>query len=44
MPVPMTAHMMEVMQELKNHGEGGNDHSDIVKYYERMSETSIVKR
>lgn len=43
MPVPMTAHMMEVMQELKNHGEGGNDHSDIVKYYERMTGTSIVK-
>ncbi len=43
MPVPMTAHMMEVMQELKNHEEGGNDHSDIVKYYERMTGTSIVK-
>ncbi|MBO6164578.1 MAG: 2-hydroxy-3-oxopropionate reductase, partial [Lachnospiraceae bacterium] len=26
MPVPMTAHMMEVMQELKNHEEGSNDH------------------
>ena len=43
MPVPMTAHMMEVMQELKNHGEGSNDHSDIVRYYERMTGTSIVK-
>ena len=43
MPVPMTAHMMEVMQELKNHEEGSNDHSDIVKYYERMTGTSIVK-
>ena len=43
MPVPMTAHMMEVMQELKNHGEGSNDHDDIVKYYERMSGTSIVE-
>ncbi len=43
MPVPMTAHMMEVMQELKNHDEGGNDHCDIVKYYERMTGTSIVK-
>ena len=43
MPVPMGAHMMEVMQELKNHGEGGNDHSDIVKYYERMTGVSIVK-
>ncbi|MDY6305742.1 MAG: 2-hydroxy-3-oxopropionate reductase [Oribacterium sp.] len=43
MPVPMTAHMMEVMQELKNHDEGGNDHDDIVKYYERMTGVSIVK-
>ena len=39
----MTAQLMEVMQELKNHGEGANDHSDIVKYYERMTGTSIVK-
>jgi 2-hydroxy-3-oxopropionate reductase len=44
MPVPMTAHMMEVMQELKNHGEGGCDHDDIVRYYERMSGTSIAKK
>ncbi|MDO5100357.1 MAG: 2-hydroxy-3-oxopropionate reductase [Eubacteriales bacterium] len=43
MPVPMTAHMMEVMQELANHGEGVNDHCDIVRFYERMSGTSIVK-
>jgi 2-hydroxy-3-oxopropionate reductase len=40
MPVPMTAHMMEVMQELKNHDEGSNDHDDIVKYYERMTGVS----
>ena len=43
MPVPMTASIMEVMQELKNHDEGGNDHSGIVKYYERMANTGIVK-
>jgi 2-hydroxy-3-oxopropionate reductase len=43
MPVPMTAQMMEVMQELKNHDEGSCDHDDIVKYYERISGTSIVK-
>ncbi len=43
MPVPMTAQMMEVMQELKNHDEGACDHDDIVRYYERMSGTSIVK-
>lgn len=43
MPVPMTAHMMEVMQELKNHDEGGCDHDDIVRYYERMTGVSIAK-
>ncbi len=43
MPVPMTAQMMEVMQELKNHDEGSCDHDDIVRYYERMSGTSIVE-
>lgn len=43
MPVPMTAHMMEVMQELMNHDEGGCDHDDIVRYYERMTGVSIVE-
>jgi 2-hydroxy-3-oxopropionate reductase len=43
MPVPMTAHMMEVMQELMNHDEGACDHDDIVRYYERMTGVSIVK-
>ncbi|MBE6002810.1 MAG: 2-hydroxy-3-oxopropionate reductase [Lachnospiraceae bacterium] len=43
MPVPMTAHMMEVMQELMNHGEADCDHDDIVRYYERMSGVSIVQ-
>jgi len=43
MPVPLAAHMMEVMQELKLHGEGGCDHDDIVRYYERMTGVSIVK-
>ena len=43
MPVPMTAHMMEVMRELKNHDEGSCDHDDIIRYYERMTGVSIVK-
>lgn len=44
MPVPMTAHMMEVMQELMDFDEGGCDHSDVVKYYERMTGTSIAEK
>ncbi len=43
MPVPMTSQMMEVMQELKCHDEGACDHDDIVRYYERLTGTSIVK-
>ena len=33
--------MMEVFQELVNHGEGKRDHDDIVRYYERLSGVSI---
>ena len=43
MPVPMTGFMMEVMQELMNHGEDASDHDAIVKYYERMTGVSIRK-
>ncbi|HIU78417.1 MAG TPA: 2-hydroxy-3-oxopropionate reductase [Candidatus Avilachnospira avicola] len=43
MPVPMSAQMMEIMQELKNHDEGSCDHDAMVKYYERMTGVSIVK-
>lgn len=43
MPVPLTAELMEMMQELKNHDEGSCDHDDIVRFYERMTGTSIVR-
>ena len=43
MPVPMTAHLKEVMQELKHHDEGSCHHDDIIRYYERMTGVSIVK-
>ena len=43
MPVPMTAQMMEIMQELMCHDEGMCDHDSMVKYYERMTGVSIVK-
>ena len=44
MPVPLTAMLMEMMQELKNHDEGSCDHDDVVRYYERMTNTSIVRQ
>lgn len=42
-PVPLTAQMMEVMQFLKSAGFEKEDHDSIVKYYEKISGTSIVK-
>lgn len=42
-PVPLTAQMMEVMQFLKAQGHEKEDHDSIVRYYEEVSGTSIVK-
>lgn len=42
-PVPMTGQMMEIMQSLKADDLGSCDHSSMVKYYEKISGTSIVK-
>ena len=44
MPVPIAAQMMEIMQELMCHDEGMCDHDSMVKYYERMTGVSIVKK
>ncbi len=43
MPVPMAAQMMEIMQNLKTFGGEKEDHSSMVKYYERISGVSIAK-
>ena len=42
-PSPLTAQLMEMMQFLKSEGLEKNDHSSLVKYYEKISSTSIVK-
>ena len=42
-PAPLTAQMMEVMQFLRAEGCDKEDHSSIVKYYEKISGTSVVK-
>lgn len=42
-PVPLTAQMMEIMQFLKAEGCEKDDHDAIVKYYEKISGTSVVK-
>ncbi len=41
--LPMTAQVMEIMQALKNDGCAKEDHSAIVKYYEKISNVSVEK-
>ena len=42
-PLPLTASLMEVMQYLRAHGMGQNDHSAIARYYEKLTDTEIRK-
>jgi len=41
--LPLTAQVMEIMQALKNDGCAADDHSAIVKYYEKISDVSVEK-
>ena len=41
MPVPMSAQMMEMMQALKADGYEKEDHSSLVKYYEKISNVTV---
>lgn len=42
--LPMTAQVMEMMQALKNDGCAKEDHSAIVRYYEKISDVSVEKK
>ena len=42
--VPLTAQVMEMMQALKNDGAAKQDHSALVRYYEKMSNTSVERK
>ncbi len=41
--LPLTAQVMEMMQALKNDGAGAQDHSALVRYFEKISSTSVEK-
>lgn len=41
MGLPLTAAVMEMLQQLKADGQGDKDHSALVKYYEKMTGESI---
>lgn len=40
-PVPLTGQLMEIMQGLKADGYQTEDHSSIVKYYEKIANTTV---
>lgn len=40
-PVPLTGQLMEIMQGLKADGFEKEDHSSIVKYYEKIANTTV---
>jgi 2-hydroxy-3-oxopropionate reductase len=42
-PVPLTASVMEILQALKSGGMAANDHSAIVRYYEKLTKTEVRK-
>lgn len=42
-PAPLTAQMMEVMQFLKSEGHDKEDHSSIVRYYEKIAGVTVGK-
>ena len=42
--LPLTASVMEMMQALKNDGCGKEDHSALVRYYEKISAVSVEKK
>ncbi|MDG5786171.1 2-hydroxy-3-oxopropionate reductase [Evansella sp. AB-P1] len=40
-PLPLTAQVMEIMQAIKLDGSGVEDHSSIVKFYEKLANTEV---
>lgn len=43
-PVPLTAQVMEILQSLKVDGCEKDDHSAIMKYYEKLSKTKVRRQ
>lgn len=42
-PLPLTASIMEILQNLKSDNLSKNDHSAIVKYYEKLANITVQK-
>lgn len=42
-PLPLTSYVMEMMQTLHADGCGQDDHSALMKYYEKLAGTEVRK-
>jgi len=42
-PLPLSGVVLEMMQALKVTGEGANDHSGLLRFYERMADIEVRK-
>ncbi|MDR1904891.1 MAG: NAD-binding protein [Treponema sp.] len=42
-PIPLTAEVMEIFQGLRNDGYAANDHSAIVRHYEKLAKIEVRK-
>lgn len=42
-PLPLAAQVMEIMMAIKQDGSGVEDHSSIVKFYEKISNTTVSR-
>jgi 2-hydroxy-3-oxopropionate reductase len=40
-PVPLTSGVMEILQALRVDGKGGDDHSGIVQFYEKLAKVEV---
>ena len=43
-PLPLTAAVMKMMQAIKLDGCGTEDHSSLVKYYEKLANAQVVRK
>lgn len=41
-PIPLTSHVLEMMQALKVDGRASEDHSALIRFYEGMAQTEVV--
>ncbi len=41
-PIPLTSHVMEMMQALKVDGRQSEDHCALIRFYEEMAQTEVI--